>query len=121
METPLPGLYRARRGADALESAGLRRGRPAVIENFKPTYIDQEKEKENNGLLPVLPGKSPEVDGAPGAAASHQSNGFVGNGAAGGGKEARGGFPDGGGMSQGGEEGGCVGDSMGQLLSRLSP
>lgn len=41
---------------NALEAAGLRRGRPAVVENFKPTYIDEEREREKeNGRRPPLP------------------------------------------------------------------
>lgn len=44
------------RGPEALEAAGLRRGRPAVVEHFKPTYIDEEREKEKeNGLAPRPP------------------------------------------------------------------
>lgn len=34
------------RGAEALEAAGLRRGRPAVVDNFHPAYLDEEKERE---------------------------------------------------------------------------
>jgi len=34
------------RSQEALDSAGLRRGRSAVISHFLPTYIDEEREKE---------------------------------------------------------------------------
>lgn len=43
---PFLCLVDMNRGPEALESTGLRRCRSAVIEQFKPIYIDEEREKE---------------------------------------------------------------------------
>lgn len=87
-------------GAAALEAAGLCRGRPAVIENFKPTFIDEERDKDlgHHGVRTTMyssyssastAAEAAALGGASGAddAAGgkiNQSNGVVGNGAAGG-------------------------------------
>ncbi|CAM9403902.1 unnamed protein product, partial [Ectocarpus sp. 6 AP-2014] len=62
--------YGRRRGLEALESAGLRRGRSAVIDQFKPTYIDEEREKErkrkkNNKKRERPPSAQQEEQGQP--------------------------------------------------------
>ena len=75
----------------------MRRGRPAVIENFKPTFIDEERDKDlghhgvrttmyssySRAAAAAVAGGTSGADDAAGGK-SHQSNGVVGNGATGG-------------------------------------